>query len=187
MWNLKKLKLNNTPFRHIIFFLLILLSALHLVFRFKHYKLPPAYKIVSSLPHIIDGDSVVVAGIEMRLLGIDAPELFQTCGEWSAVYACGAKAKQHLLQLIGNKPITCKYNKFDKYHRALAYCYLGDTLLNLQMIKDGWAVSYYSFKKAEAAAKKAKIGIWQSNFMQPKIWRKNHHHDKRPLANPSIS
>ncbi|MDP3546623.1 MAG: thermonuclease family protein, partial [Phreatobacter sp.] len=28
---------------------------------------------------IVDGDSLVVAGVEIRLFGIDAPELFQRC------------------------------------------------------------------------------------------------------------
>jgi endonuclease YncB( thermonuclease family) len=34
--------------------------------------------------HVIDGDSIQLAGTEVRLLGIDAPEWTQTCQETTA-------------------------------------------------------------------------------------------------------
>ena len=38
---------------------------------------------------IIDGDTIVVAGERIRLQGIDAPELQQTCTAYGQPWACG--------------------------------------------------------------------------------------------------
>lgn len=188
MLNSKKLKLNKQLFKHIFFIILFVFCSIHFIVRAKDYNdvKQQSYNIVNGIPTIIDGDSIRVNGLELRLFGMDAPELFQLCGDKNKYY-CGKKAKEHLINLIGNKAISCKYRKFDKYHRALALCFLGNNLLNKTMVANGWAVSYYSFKKEEAKARKAKLGIWQSPFEKPQKWRKKHHHAKRPLANPQIA
>ena len=186
---LKKLKLNKKLLLHIIYFIFFILCCVHLVWRgfAQFHKITLPYKSVTGLPTIIDGDSIRVKGLEMRLLGIDAPELFQLCGTKQNKYFCGKLSKKHLLELVGDSLVTCNYRKFDKYNRALAFFFLDNKLLNLQMVKDGWAVSYYSFKKEERAARKAKLGIWHSKFQKPKDWRKKHHHSNRALANPHIN
>ena len=187
---LKKLKLNKNLQLHILVFIVFILCCAHLSLgAFARTNInTPSYKTITGLPTIIDGDSIRVNGLEMRLLGIDAPELFQICGNKQNKYFCGKLAKNHLLELVGGRPITCNYRKFDKYNRALAFCFLGDRLLNLQMIKDGWAVSYYNFRKEERSARKAKLGIWHSEFQKPKDWRKKHHHaNGRALANSHIN
>lgn len=189
MLNLKKLKLNKAFFQHFIFCSIFSICCLHLIIKSsaKNITYNTEYKTITGLPHIIDGDSIRVNNLEMRLLGIDAPELFQICGDNSQnKYFCGKKAKEYLINLIGNNPITCKYRKFDKYHRALALCFLNNNLLNQTMVKNGWAVSYYSFKREERQARKQKLGIWQSKFEKPQKWRKEHHRNSRPLANPHI-
>ncbi|WP_413154639.1 thermonuclease family protein [Bartonella sp. cb54] len=124
---------------------------------------------------IIDGDSITISSVIIRLIGIDAPELRQFCGTKESRYPCGLEAKKYLKQLIANQPITCYWYKKDKYHRILATCKTKQVSnINATMVRNGWAVSYYSYPKEEQEARQKKRGIWQSNFQQPKKWRKTH-------------
>ena len=73
---------------------------------------------VSGRALIIDGDSLVVDGQEIRLEGIDAPELSQTClmsGDGSQ-HECGRRAKAHL-RLITEQGVVCTGWEFDRYQR----------------------------------------------------------------------
>ncbi|MCZ2328296.1 thermonuclease family protein [Bartonella sp. F02] len=126
---------------------------------------------------VVDGDSIIISSIMIRLLGIDAPELHQSCGTSKKRYPCGLKAKKHLEKLIARKPVTCYWNKKDKYHRILATCKTEQiNNINATMVRDGWAISYYDYRKEERKAKKQKKGIWQSSFQKPQEWRKAHSH-----------
>ena len=40
---------------------------------------------------VIDGDTIEMAGRRIRLLGLDAPELAQACGDPANPVACGAR------------------------------------------------------------------------------------------------
>ncbi|MET3590264.1 endonuclease YncB(thermonuclease family) [Bartonella silvatica] len=124
---------------------------------------------------IIDGDSIVISSTKIRLIGIDAPELQQFCGKKKTRYPCGLEAKKYLEQLVDNQLVTCHWNKKDKYHRILATCKTQKiSNINATLVRDGWAVSYYSYPKEEEEARKKKKGIWQSNFQKPRKWRKAH-------------
>jgi micrococcal nuclease len=90
-----------------------------------------------------DGDTVsVMRGKKtekVRLLGIDAPEMGQR--PW------GPKAKRHLQELLKRSgwmvSIEFDIDKRDKYGRLLAYLWTKDrTLLNLEMVEDGFAVLF---------------------------------------------
>ena len=41
---------------------------------------------------IVDGDTIKVSGIPVRLYGIDAPESRQTCKREGRIYGCGKQA-----------------------------------------------------------------------------------------------
>lgn len=124
---------------------------------------------------IIDGDSIMISSVMIRLVGIDAPELQQFCGNKDARYPCGLEAKKYLEQLIANQPVTCHWHKKDKYSRILATCntkQISD--INAAMVRNGWALSYHDYPKEEQEARQKKEGIWQSSFQKPKKWRKMH-------------
>lgn len=135
---------------------------------------PEKVEIIHGTPRLSDGDSLHLQGIKVRLLGIDAPELHQSCNKDGASYPCGELAKQHLESLINGNEIRCTSTKTDKYDRLLAKCYSGERELNREMVKDGWAVSYYDYKQEEADAKKQKLGIWSGTFEWPHTWRRAH-------------
>src|SRR5690349_17264506 len=46
-----------------------------------------------------DGDTITLAGERIRLRGIDAPELDQTCRSSEANYACGRRSREALVAL----------------------------------------------------------------------------------------
>ncbi|WP_175869078.1 thermonuclease family protein [Bartonella gabonensis] len=122
---------------------------------------------------IIDGDSIVISSIKIRLLGIDAPELHQFCGKKDARYPCGREAKKYLEQLLENQIVTCHWHKTDKYRRILATCQTKQVSnINATLVQNGWAVSYYDYPKEEQEARRKKRGIWATNFQRPKEWRK---------------
>ena len=127
---------------------------------------------------IIDGDSLALGQLRIRLQGIDAPELKQECINIKSKksYMCGEVAKNYLIKLIAQQPIKCTNEGLDRYKRQLAYCYVRNINLNREMVRSGNAVAYSkydkSFLKEEKEAKLNKIGIWGSIFDYPSKWRK---------------
>lgn len=127
---------------------------------------------------VIDGDSLRIDGRDIRLMGIDAPELDQTCRLKSGrPYACGRKARRFLRKLVAGKVLKCKNIDIDRYGRDLAICRAGETEINRAMIEAGWAVAFldfsFAYARSEARARKARKGIWAGDFDEPQDWRRD--------------
>lgn len=123
---------------------------------------------ISGLATAVDGDTLDIAGTRIRLEGIDAPEMAQTCGRgWLGTWDCGKAARRALEKLVTGKTIACRNEGLDKYNRVLGICFAGDTDINAQMVRAGlaWAFVKYSstYVKAEKEAKAAKAGLWQGD------------------------
>jgi len=114
-----------------------------------------------------DGDSITLGAERIRMRGIDAPEYQQTCRKNGADYACGKLARQSLIKLIANRPVSCSGWQRDRYGRLLGDCRAGDTDLNRAQVEAGWAVAYGDFETEEAGARAAKVGIWAGSFAEP--------------------
>lgn len=128
----------------------------------------------------VDGDTLDVAGQRMRLWGIDAPELAQTCqGTNGHVYECGRDAAAVLAELIRGKQLTCKPKGNDRYHRIVAVCSTESGDIGAEMVRRGWAVDYPRYSRGayaaqQAEAKTARAGIWAGRFEMPAEFRKEH-------------
>jgi len=122
---------------------------------------------------VVDGDSLVVNGREIRLQGIDAPEFGQSCQRAGDEVACGRQALQHLRRLIGGANITCTGWQEDQYERLLATCFTRGIELNRKMVGDGWAVSYGAYEVEERDARQNRRGLWAGEFEQPVDWRRS--------------
>ncbi|AIJ58767.1 thermonuclease family protein [Brucella abortus] len=133
----------------------------------------------SGRPYIIDGDTVVLGKTHIRLKGIDAPEIGQSCEGAHGTYDCGGEARNKLRARIGRASIRCESSGRDRYDRFLARCFLGETDLNQWMVQEGWAVSYGNYQRDEADARRDKRGIWAGKFERPSRWRKEHPHPNR--------
>ena len=122
---------------------------------------------------VVDGDSLEYGYLRIRLIDIDAPELFQMCyDEDNRLYECGKKATKELEKLMSNVA-ECKELGVDRYKRKLMECFGKDDIsINQKMVLGGWAVSYGKrFKEEEKEAKKQKSGVWKGRFMRPELYR----------------
>lgn len=130
---------------------------------------------VSGTAHVVDGDSLVVGTQRVRLFGIDAPELDQTCQRDGQAWACGQAAKEQLEALVADHQVVCRGQGFDQYARMLAVCSVGYDELNRTMVEYGWAVAYRHFSDdylaEEARAQASHEGIWSSTFTRPSEYR----------------
>ena len=117
---------------------------------------------------VTDGDTIVIAGVRVRLEGIDAPETGQMCNlKWFGTWHCGAIASSALARMIGSHEVACENRGTDKYGRMLGVCVAGGVDLNAEMVRSGlaWAFVKYSslYVREEAEARAAKIGVWQAD------------------------
>lgn len=124
---------------------------------------------------VTDGDSLTVAGVSIRLHGIDAPEGRQTCRRDGADWACGQEAATRLSALIGGRTVRCEARDTDQYGRTVATCFAGTLDLAGAMAEAGWALALPQFSDAyvgdEARARARQWGIWSSEFETPAQWR----------------
>ena len=125
---------------------------------------------------ILDGDTIHINKIKYRLHGIDAPEMKQLCKMKEKNYKCGVKSKEFLVSLIGKKSVKCNHKDKDKYKRIVAECFVGQTNLNRELVRNGWALAFRDYSKDyvidEEYAKENNLGMWKGTFIHPKNWRK---------------
>jgi endonuclease YncB( thermonuclease family) len=130
--------------------------------------------------NVHDGDTVTVLDqynkkTNVRLQGIDAPELKQTFGSVS---------QQNLSRLVLGKQVTIVWNKVDKYRRTVGTIMLDGHDVNIEQVKAGlaWHFKKYedeqnaedrrTYAAAEQNARAAKLGLWQdSSPTAPGDWR----------------
>ncbi|MDK9698179.1 MAG: thermonuclease family protein [Siculibacillus sp.] len=122
--------------------------------------------------HVTDGDSLELDGVRIRLLGIDAPELSQTCSLAGMDHPCGREAREHLVHLIAGRPVVCTSVETDRYGRHLGRCRAGDTDLSAAMVESGWAVAYGGHERQEAVARAHGRGLWSGDFVWPEDFRR---------------
>lgn len=120
---------------------------------------------------VIDGDTLLIdRNRRVRLLGVDTPE---TKHPDLPPEPYGAEATQFTARLVEGKRVQLVFDKerFDDYHRILAFVYLDDgTFLNEELVRAGLATAepQYPFRgdikkqliAAEDLAKSMGIGIW---------------------------
>jgi endonuclease YncB( thermonuclease family) len=123
---------------------------------------------------VIDGDSLWVGGREVRLAGIDAPELHQTCEREGRAYPCGRIARAILKRKLRHSDVMCETSKNDRYGRALGTCKAGGEDINADMVRDGLAVAYGAYRDEENEARLARRGLWSGTFQVPSDWRRAH-------------
>ena len=113
----------------------------------------------------VDGDTLAVGGVRVRLEGIDAPEARQTCTDLSGrAWNCGAEAQRLLERLVANVIVICEERGLDKYKRLLGVCRAAGIDINAELVRRGlaWAFTRYSqtYVAIEAEARRARVGIW---------------------------
>ena len=115
-----------------------------------------------------DGTEVCLGG------GIDAPELDQKGLIGASFYLCGKEAAEFLKKLIGDQPVTFFGSDEQRVGKNPAgSCFVGETNLEIEMVRNGWAFSHHSGMDAwEIIAREHKRGLWRGKFVVPERWRK---------------
>jgi endonuclease YncB( thermonuclease family) len=125
---------------------------------------------------VVDGDSIEIAGARIRLYGIDAPELDQSCTDAAGQpWSCGRKAAQELRRHVAGRELHCVPSSSDRFNRAIAVCSLPDgSDLNGWIVGQGWALAYDragTYRPQEQEAQAARRGLWAGTFVPPSEWR----------------
>jgi endonuclease YncB( thermonuclease family) len=131
-----------------------------------------------------DGDSLSVSGISIRLYGIDAPELAQTCSRQGSSWTCGEEARRQLQAIVEGRQVSCRRVDVDEFGRVVARCTAGGWDVGKAMVSAGWATAFRKYSDDyvgdELTAKTAKVGIWGSEFEVPADYR--HRHERLAVA-----
>ena len=128
--------------------------------------------------YVTDGDSLWIrplAGgepVEVRLQGIDAPEICQPHGRL---------ARAALAGLALHRQVTVRPRARDRYERVLARVRLGRQDLGGWMVgqghawSDGWRGSRGPYARQQAQASAARLGLWRSaSAVEPRTFRQGH-------------
>ncbi|WP_438747911.1 thermonuclease family protein [Pararhizobium sp. O133] len=129
---------------------------------------------LSGQARVVDGDTLVIGGQRIRLVGIDAPELRQVCEREGQPWTCGRAAKDHLEALIGEGRAACAADGSDRYGRLLAICLVRGLDLNAAMVGSGYATAFGAYDVEEEMAKRNRLGLWAGTFDAPRTWRRTH-------------
>ena len=125
---------------------------------------------------VVDGDTLDVGGVRIRLHGIDAPETAQNCRAGGRLWSCGREAGRALVRRIGGRPVACEERDRDLYGRVVAVCRTSGSDLNAWMVAEGWAFAYRRYSHAyvaeESRARSAQRGIWRGEVVAPWEWRR---------------
>jgi endonuclease YncB( thermonuclease family) len=133
---------------------------------------------MSGLARVVDGDTLQVGEQRVRLEGIDAPESAQTCRRsGTGTWACGRAAADVLAALVDGRRVTCRNTGKDKYDRVLGVCSVDGRDINAEMVRSGFAWAFVKYSRSyvaeEAAARAARVGIWQGEAEPAWIFRAN--------------
>ena len=137
---------------------------------------------------VVDGDTLEIHGIRIRLWGIDAPESSQLCrGEDSLQYRCGAQAANDLDAFIARRPVNCSPLSLDQYGRTVATCSVGGNDLGEWLVRKGLALDWPQYSKsrygsAQRDAERAGLGIWKGSYVEPWLYRACIRANGRPAA-----
>lgn len=132
---------------------------------------------VAGQARVIDGYTLSVAGVRIRLEGIDAPELAQQCMHAGRPWSAGKIARQRLARLVADHTVTCRAFGKDGYGRLIARCQAAGRDLGGELVRAGlaWAFVKYSttFVAEEQVARLSSVGIWQSRCEPAWAFRRN--------------
>ncbi len=113
--------------------------------------------------------------IRVRLYGIDAPELEQTCRTRRGVeFECGRLSQIVLGELLRDKNVRCQVFSIDAENRNIGACQVGRTDIGAVMVERGWAFAQRHlsnrYARFENRAQGNRAGLWQHEVTRPWVW-----------------
>ncbi len=112
-----------------------------------------AGQVIEGKARVIDGDTIVVAGVKVRLNGVDAMELGTEAGQ---------QAKAAMSKIVNRQNVTCELNGERSYDRMIGVCYANGNDVAAVLIANGYALdcARYSggrYKNYETKAARSRL------------------------------
>lgn len=128
------------------------------------------FQIVSGSAYVVDGDTITIKKTQIRLFGVDAPEINHPYGK---------KAKWALVSLCKGQTVRAKIIEQDAHGRTVAKCFLPDGRdLSAEMVKLGMAIDWPKFSKGvyrSLETPDARKKLWLADARQKgrmNVWEK---------------
>lgn len=122
---------------------------------------PEAGTIIRGQCWVIDGDTIVIDKVRLRLAGIDAPELDHPWGQ---------RSKWTLVELCKGQVISAHIRPELSYDRVVAQCFLPDGRdLSAELVKCGMALDWAKFsggRYRELEPPDARKKLWRAEARQ---------------------
>lgn len=124
---------------------------------------------------IVDGDSFMYQGENIRLWGVDTPDANQECRRNGRPWRPGPEAAAALREILARaEGMTCEVREVDRNGRKVSTCRAQGKDIGTQMVESGWAWDYFEYSRgfyiyAESLAQKDKRGVWAGDCAAP--WR----------------
>ena len=121
------------------------------------------FRRITGKAYVTDGDGIRVAGQEVRLAGLDAPEWDQKAkhrdGYW---FNHGKRVKSALIREIGGKHVRVSIKGTDKFGRRLGIVTHKGRDIGEWLVREGHAIAAYGdrYVHVEREAREAKRGMW---------------------------
>ena len=103
---------------------------------------------------VIDGDTIEINGMPIRILSIDTPETWKP--RCANEYRLGLRAKARMQQLVDSGDVTYKVAGFDRFGRILADVFAGKLDVGETLLNEGYALPYV----AGPVAKAQRLNVW---------------------------
>lgn len=136
---------------------------------------PAAATITGTDLRIVDGDSLVLNGAKIRLFGIDAPELSQTCTDMRGrEWACG-RWSRGVMARVSVGVLSCVEIDRDRYGRMVARCAGAQGDIGAAMVRAGAAYAYEKYSTDylphQDEARQSGKGLWRAGSIDPAAFR----------------
>ena len=128
------------------------------------------------MTRVYDGDTIEIdrdgTDERVRYIGIDAAEMSDPRPEVREMAEAATRANR---DRVGGRRVTLRLDeeRRDRYGRLLAYVFVGDTLINEWLVREGYArAGRYPpnlrhddrLHAAEAAARADRLGLWDGRM-----------------------
>lgn len=138
---------------------------------------PLAYPSIISISRVISGDTLTLNNNVIKLFGVAAPDISQTCADGSGRgYKCGQQAISWLSGWLGDNEVKCHILSEDERGVLIGVCMLGPYDIGAALINSGWAVAdvrqtqiYIPYQNQAVSNRR---GLWQGEFYMPWDWKK---------------
>lgn len=153
-------------------------------------QISQGHELTQQIEGVVDGDTLQLKnGTQLRLIGVDCPEMSLTNEDQLQLaknelsqprYSAYSEVAKSYVEDFLKRPGTVRIvadsqhesvNHMDHLDRILAYVYVGDEMLNANMLREGICLREVEiryerideFREYEKSAKNAKIGIWEDS------------------------